>query len=60
MVINLNKLWEIVKDRETCVLQLIGLQRAGRDLLPEKQQNFMQKKNKKNTYLLWMDVHKKS
>ena len=60
MVMNLNKLWEIVKDRETCVLQLIGLQRAGWDLLPEKQQNFMQNKNKKTTYLLWKDVHTKS
>ena len=37
-----------MKDRETCVLQLIGLQRAGQDLLPEKQQNVMQKQKQKN------------
>ena len=55
---NLNKLWEIVKDRATCVLQSIGLQRAGQNLLAEKQQSFMQKKKK--IYLLWKYVYKKA
>ena len=34
-----------MKGREICVLQSVGLQRAGQNLLAEKQQSFMQKKN---------------
>ena len=29
--VSLSKLWEIVKDREACVLQSTGLQKAGHD-----------------------------
>ena len=39
MDMNLGKLWEIVRDREACVLQSIGLQTAGHDLGPEQQQD---------------------
>ena len=38
MDMGLRKLEEIVKDREICVLQFMGLQRAGHDL-PTEQQN---------------------
>ena len=31
MVVNLSKLWEVVKDRETGVLQYMGSQRVGHD-----------------------------
>ena len=33
MNMNLSKLWEIVKDRETVLLQCMGSQRARRDLI---------------------------
>ena len=36
---NLSKFWELVKDRETDVLQRIGSQRVGHDLVTEQQQN---------------------
>ena len=29
MDMNLSKLWQIVKDREACLLQSVGSQRAG-------------------------------
>ena len=32
---NLSKLWEIVKDREVCVLQFMASQRAGHNLVTE-------------------------
>ena len=37
MDMGLRKLEEIVKDREICVLQFMGLQRAGHDLPTEQQ-----------------------
>ena len=37
MDMSLNKLWEIVKGRETCVLQSMGLQRLRRHLVTEQQ-----------------------
>ena len=36
MDMNLSKLWEIVKDREACMLQSMGLQRVGHDLVTEQ------------------------
>ena len=38
MNLNLRKLWEIVKDKETFVLQSMGSQRVGHDLGTEQQQ----------------------
>ena len=38
MDINLRKLWEIVKDREPGMLQFMGSQRFGYDLMTEQQQ----------------------
>ena len=35
---NLNKLWEMVKEREAGVLQFMGLQTVGHDLVTEQQQ----------------------
>ena len=32
---NLSKLWEIVKDREACVLKFMASQRAGHNLVTE-------------------------
>ena len=32
MDMSLSKLWEIVKNRETCMLQFMGSQRVGHDL----------------------------
>ena len=37
MNMNLSKLREIVKDREPCVLQVMGSQRVGHDLLTGQQ-----------------------
>ena len=34
---NLGKLWEMVRDREACRLQSMGLQRLGHDLVTEQQ-----------------------
>ena len=34
--LSLSKLWEIVKDREACMLQSMGLQRVGHDLVTEQ------------------------
>ena len=31
MDMNLSELWELVMDREACVLQFMGLQRVGHD-----------------------------
>ena len=33
-----SKLWEIMRDREACVLQSMGLQRVGHDSVTEQQQ----------------------
>ena len=33
---NLGKLWEMVRDREACRLQSMGLQRLGHDLVTEQ------------------------
>ena len=41
MDMSLSKLQEIVKDREACVLQSMGSQRVGHDLVTE-QQNYTQ------------------
>ena len=38
MDMSLNKLREIVKDREALMLQYIGSQRVGQDLVSEQQQ----------------------
>ena len=38
MDMSLSKLWELVKDREACVLQFMGSQRVRHDLLTEQQQ----------------------
>ena len=37
---NLSKLWEIVEDREACVLQSMGLQRVGHDSVTEQLQYY--------------------
>ena len=39
MDMNLSKLWEIVKDKEACVLQSMRSQRVGHDLVTEQQHN---------------------
>ena len=39
---SLNKLWEIVKDREPCVLQSMGSQRIRYDSATEQQQHLHQ------------------
>ena len=36
--VNLGKLWEMVRDREACMLQSMGLQRLGHNLVTEQQQ----------------------
>ena len=36
--ISLSKLWKIVKDREACMLQPMGLQRVKQDLVTEQHQ----------------------
>ena len=38
MDMSLSKLWELVKDREACMLQFMGSQRVGYDLAMEQQQ----------------------
>ena len=38
MDMSFSKLWEIVKDRESCVLQAIDSQRGGYDLVTEQWQ----------------------
>ena len=38
MDMSFSRLQEIVKDREACVLQSVGLQRVGHDLVTEQQQ----------------------
>ena len=38
MDMSLSKLWEIAKDKETCVLQYMGLQRVGHNWVTEQQQ----------------------
>ena len=38
MDMSLSKFWELVKDREACVLQFMGSQRVRHDLLTEQQQ----------------------
>ena len=42
MDMNLGKLWEMVKDREARVLQSLGLQKVGHNLVTEKQQQQQQ------------------
>ena len=39
MDMSLSKLWEMVKDREACVLQPMGLQTVGHDLATQQQQH---------------------
>ena len=41
MVMSLSKLWELVMDREAGMLQSMGWQRAGHDLVTEQQQREM-------------------
>ena len=36
MDMNLSKLWEIVKDREACMLQCLGSQRVRHDVATEQ------------------------
>ena len=38
MDMSLSKFWELVKDREACMLQFMGSQRVGYDLAMEQQQ----------------------
>ena len=38
MDMSLSKLREMVKDREACILQFMGLQRIGQDCMTEQQQ----------------------
>ena len=38
MDMSLSKLWEVVKDREACLLQAMWLQRVGHGLATEHQQ----------------------
>ena len=38
MGMNRSKLWEVVKDREACLLQFMWLRRVGHDLATERQQ----------------------
>ena len=42
---SLSKLREIVKDREACVLQFMGLQRVGHNWATEQQDRVWRKKN---------------
>ena len=42
MDMNLNKLWEMVKEREICMLQSTRLQRVRHDLVTEQQQAYDQ------------------
>ena len=51
MDMNLSKLWELVIDRETGVLQSMGLQRVRHDHVTEL--NCIFKKGEINTLLLW-------
>ena len=37
MDMSLSKLWEIMKDSKACVLQSMGLQTVGQDLVTEEQ-----------------------
>ena len=41
MDMSLNKLWEMVKDREACMLQSMGSQKVRHDLATEQQQSLM-------------------
>ena len=43
MDMSLSKLWEILKDREPGVLQSVGSQRVGHDLVTEQQKLFWEK-----------------
>ena len=43
MAMNLSKLWEIVEDRGAWCATVHGLQRAGHDLVTEKQQQILRK-----------------
>ena len=55
---NLSKLQEIVKDREPGVLQSMGSQKLGQDLVIEKQQqNVTRKKKKKMAMYLLYKTH---
>ena len=38
MEMTLGKLWEMVKDREACMMQSMGSQRVGHDWLTEQQE----------------------
>ena len=51
MDMSLSKLWELVIDRETGVLQSMGLQRVRHDHVTEL--NCIFKKGEINTLLLW-------
>ena len=48
---NLSELWEIVKDREACMLQSMGSQRVGHDFVTEQLQYYFLKKIYLFTYL---------
>ena len=44
MDMSLSKLWEVVKDREACMLQSMGSQRIGHDFMTEQLQYYFKKK----------------
>ena len=54
MDMNLSKLQEIVEDREPGVLQSVGLQRVGHNLVTEKQQQI----NEYSTIILVLQIMK--
>ena len=56
MDMNLSKLQEIVEDREPGVLQSVGLQRVGHNLVTEKQQQI----NEYSTIILVLQIMKLS
>ena len=56
MDMNLSKLQEILEDREPGVLQSVGLQRVGHNLVTEKQQQI----NEYSTIILVLQIMKLS
>ena len=55
-MVNLGKLWEVVRDRKPGVLQSMGLQRIGHDLATEQQQFSDMLINTLEQVIILMDV----